>query len=70
MTISDGSGPTSRSFLVFPLLGLAVLVVTVEKLLALLPCESAAYHRSSPRRSPGAEVVAVVMDGVGQHKQP
>jgi hypothetical protein len=29
--ISDGSGPTGRSFFVFPLLGLAVLVVTVEK---------------------------------------
>ena len=60
MTISDGSCPTGRSFLVFPLLGLAVLVVTVEKNLALLPCESAADHRSSP----GAEVVAVVVDGV------
>ena len=31
MTLSGGGGPTSRSFLVFPLLGLAVLVVTIEK---------------------------------------
>ena len=31
MTISDGSCPTGRSFLVFPLLGWAVLEVTVEK---------------------------------------
>ena len=31
MTISGGGCTTSRSFLVFPLLGLAVLVVTVEK---------------------------------------
>ena len=62
MTISDGSGPTGRSFFVFPLLGLAVLVVTVEKDLALLHRESAAYYRSSP----GAEVVAVEVDGVGQ----
>ena len=66
MTISDGSCPTVRSFFVFPLLGLAVLLVTVQKLLALLHRESAAYHRSSPRRSPGAEAVAVLVDGVGQ----
>ncbi len=31
MTIGDGGGPTGHSFFAFPLLGLAVLVVTVEK---------------------------------------
>ena len=31
MTVSGGGGPTGHSFFVFPLLGLAVLVVTVEK---------------------------------------
>ena len=31
MPISGGGGPTGHSFFVFPLLGLAVLVVTVEK---------------------------------------
>ncbi len=31
MTLSDGGGPTCYSFLVFPPLGLAVLVVMVEK---------------------------------------
>ena len=66
MTISGGGCTTGRSFFVFPLLGLAVLVVTVEKDLALRHRESAAYHRGSPRRSPGAEVVAVLVDGVGQ----
>ena len=30
LTLSDDGGPTGHSFFVFPLLGLAALVVTVE----------------------------------------